>query len=58
MDISLSYNRQEKKMKKKVKKIKKVKKTRIEKVLKEPAIPTTQPAPAQIQKFENIEDLF
>jgi cell division protein FtsI (penicillin-binding protein 3) len=44
-----------KKMKKKVKK---VKKPRIEKVLKEPAIPTTAPAPEQIQKFDNIEDLF
>jgi cell division protein FtsI (penicillin-binding protein 3) len=55
---SLQKQKIKKKMKKKVKKIKKVKKPRIKKVLKEPAIPTTQPAPEQIQKFENIEDLF
>ena len=46
-------------VKKKIKKkVKKVKKPQIEKVLKAPEIPTTQPAPEQIQKFDNIEDLF
>jgi cell division protein FtsI (penicillin-binding protein 3) len=36
-----------------------VKKKVIEpKVLKEPELPTNQPAPEHIQKFENIEDLF
>lgn len=47
-----------KKIKKKVKKVKKVKQPQVEKVFKEPAIPTTQPAPEQIQKFDDIEDLF
>jgi cell division protein FtsI (penicillin-binding protein 3) len=38
---------------------KRVKKKVIEpKVLKEPELPTNQPAPEHIQKFENIEDLF
>ena len=37
---------------------KKVVKAKVKKVLKEPALPTTAPAPEHIQKFENIEDLF
>ena len=47
-----------KKKVKQVKKVKKVKKPQIQKVLKEPAIPTTQPAPAPVQQYDNIEDLF
>jgi len=57
--IKKTVKKKPRKIKKKLKKkVKKVKKPKIEKVLKEPALPTTQPAPEQIQKFDNIEDLF